>query len=276
MAIKRILVALGGSEYMDVAMRDACDIARRHDGELYGLALGDDAISDQLQATPMGGGAAAKELRESREESIESGMRDAIARFNEVCAAEGIKGQVVEAHGEAIDVIVEQLKLMDLGIFGIRRAFDYGAGTHPDDFLAQVAKAARRPILAVATPAKPIKRVLVAYDGSLPAADALRSFAVLNAFDPEIIRVISCNDGGVDADNQVDEAIGYLESHGYTAEGRSLEGSPATAILEHATSFSADIIVMGVVGRSGFMKLVVGDTAAQVLAKSEIPLYLHY
>ena len=194
MAIKRILVALGGSEYMDVAMRDACEIARRHDGELYGLALGDEAISNQLQATPMGGGVAAKELRESREESIESGMHDAIARFNEVCAAEGIEGHVIEAHGEAIGVIVEQLKLMDLGIFGIRRTFDYGAGTHPDDFLAQVAKAARRPILAVATPAKPIKRVLVAYDGSLPAADALRSFAVLHAFDPEIIRVVTCKD----------------------------------------------------------------------------------
>ena len=36
------------------------------------------------------------------------------------------------------------------------------------------------------------------------------------------------------------------------------------------------MVVMGVVGRSGFMKLVVGDTAATVLAKSEIPLYLHY
>ena len=239
MAIKRILVALGGSEYMDVAMRDACEIARRHDGELYGLALGDEAISNQLQATPMGGGVAAKELRESREESIESGMHDAIARFNEVCAAEGIEGHVIEAHGEAIGVIVEQLKLMDLGIFGIRRTFDYGAGTHPDDFLAQVAKAARRPILAVATPAKPIKRVLVAYDGSLPAADALRSFAVLHAFDPEIIRVVTCKDGAIDADAQVNDAISYLESHGYTAEGGTMDGIPATVILQHASSFKA-------------------------------------
>ena len=261
---------------MDVAMREACEIALRHNCILHGLAINDETLADPLQATPMGGGAAAKELRETREASIESGMHEAIQRFEEICKAQGVQGHPIEAHGSATEVIPEAMKLMDLGIFGIRKVFDYGAVNHADDFLAQVVKETRRPILAIPAPAQPIERVLVAYDGSLPSADALRSFAVLHAFNPKTIRVVTCRDGDVDADSQVEEAIDYLESHGYSAEGRSLDGPASSEILSHAEAFKADLIVHGVVGRSGFMKLLVGDTAATLLAKSHIPLYLHY
>ena len=273
MALKRIMVALGGSEYMEVAMKTACSIAARHGGELYGVALRDATLVDPHDPTPIGGAAAAADARGEREESVAFGMHEALTRFDDLCTERNIPHQSVELDGDAVEQLTEEMRLMDLGIFGIRHSFDYGAVSHPDDFLAHVARASRRPILALPTPAKPIKRALVAYDGSLPAADALRSFAVLHAFDIEHVRVVASNDHGIDAKTAIDEARAYLTAHGLNNDGQELSGTPAPAILEHARAWEADLIVLGSVGRGSFMKLVMGDTASALLAESAIPLF---
>ncbi len=276
MSLRRITVALGGSEYMDAAMAEAIDIAKRNGAELVGLAVMDLTLVDPVQAAPIGGGAAAAELREQREEMVRKGMRDAVAEFTKVCEAAGLPFRTIEADGDAQEAITEAMRLSDLGIVGIRHAFDYGTVAHDDAFLARVARASNRPIIAMTTPARPIRRVLVAYDGSQVSADALRSFGVLNAFDPTLVRVVSCIEGGdtEETDRRLAEARGYLELHGYTVETVALDGHPSTAILEHARVFEADVVIMGAVGRRGLSKLLAGDTASSMLATSDIPLFL--
>jgi nucleotide-binding universal stress UspA family protein len=276
MSLRRVTVALGGSEYMAPAMAEACDIAKRNGAELVGLAVMDLTLVDPVQAAPIGGGAAAAELREQREAMVRAGMRDAIAEFTKVCEAAGLPFRVIEAEGDAQEAITDAMKLSDLGIVGIRHAFDYGTVSHDDAFLARVARASNRPIIAMTTPARAIRRILVAYDGSQVSADALRSFGVLNAFDPQVVRVVSCIEGSdTDAtDRQLADARGYLELHGYTVETVALDGHPSTAILEHARAFEADVVVMGAVGRRGLSKLLAGDTASSMLAASDIPLFL--
>lgn len=274
MALKRIMVALGGSEYMDVAMEAACSIVKRHGGEVHGVALRDETLVDPHEATPIGGGAAAADARGDREESVAFGIHDAILRFESLCEEEGIAHTIAELSGDAVETLAEELRLMDLGIFGIRHAFDYGAVAHDDDFLARVAKASRRPILAMPKSARPIRRIVVAYDGSIPAADALRSFAVLHAFDVEHVRIVASDDHGLDAAAAIAEASAYLKAHGMPHDGSVLTGAAAPAILDHASGYNADLIVLGAVGRRGFLKLVMGDTATAVLADSSVPLFL--
>ena len=70
------------------------------------------------------------------------------------------------------------------------------------------------------------------------------------------------------------EGRAYLELHGYTVETLGLDGGPAEAILEHATSSEADLVVMGAVGRRGLSRLLAGDTASRMLEKSTLPLFL--
>ena len=83
-------------------------------------------------------------------------------------------------------------------------------------------------------------------------------------------------DSDIDGDATMQEAVDYLTAHGYSAHGIVVEGSPAVAIPDQAAEFSADMIVMGAVGRSGIMKMLIGDTAGALLASSETPLYLRY
>ena len=274
MALKRVLVALGGSEYMESAMAEAVQIARRNGAELVGLAVMDETLVDPVQAAPIGGGSAAADLREERRRKVTEGIDAAIAKFEAVLAESGLPGRAVRMDGDAQESLVEAMKLADLSIIGIRHAFDYGTIDHAEDFLARVARASNRPIIAMPEGARPVSRVLVAYDGSLVSGDALRSFATLRAFDPSLVRLVCCREDGSDLDGILAEGRAYLELHGYTVETVVLDGHPTTAILEHADSMEADLVVMGAVGRRGLSRLLAGDTASTMLANSAVPLFL--
>ena len=274
MALKRVLVALGGSRYMDSAMAEAIQIARRNRAEIIGLAVMDETLVDPAQAAPIGGAAAAADLREERRKGVSDGIDESIQRFEKVLADSGLPGRAERVEGDAQEAMVEATKLADLSIIGIRHAFDYGTVNHADDFLARVANASNRPIIAMPEGVRPVSKVLVAYDGSMASANALRSFAILRAFDPSLVRVVFCREEESDHDAILAEGRGYLELHGYTVQTDVLEGPPSSAILEDAMAVEADLVVMGAVGRRGLSRLLAGDTAGSLLETSSVPLFL--
>lgn len=53
-----------------------------------------------------------------------------------------------------------------------------------------------------------------------------------------------------------------------------LEGNSADAILEFATSWNADLIVMGTHSRSGLANLLMGSNAVEVVKHAEIPILI--
>lgn len=274
MALKRVIVALGGSEYMDAAVTEACQIAARNGAEILGIAVLDETLVDPAEPSPMGAGSAAADLRAERREKVETGMSESIARFESMVGSAGIPHRTQRLIGDAQEALTDALRLADLAIVGIRHAFDYGTIAHPDDFLGRVARASGRPILAMTSPARKINRVLVAYDGSAASADALRAFAVLNAFAPAVVRVAHCAESGTDSEHLLEDGMSYLRLHGHTVEGCVLDGDPPTALLENAESWNADMLVMGAVGRRGLSRLLLGDTASSMLQRSEIPLLI--
>ena len=274
MALKRVIVALGGSEYMEAAVAEACQIAARNGAEIVGIAVLDETLVDPAEPSPMGAGAAAADLRSERQRKVETGMSDAIDRFESMVEAAGIPHRTQKVVGDAQEALAGALRLADLAIVGIRHAFDYGTIAHPDDFLGRVARASGRPILAMTSPARRIDRVLVAYDGSAASADALRAFAVLNAFGPSVVRVVNCSDERSASEDLLEDGMSYLRLHGHTVEGLVLDGEPSVALLEHAEAWSADLLVMGAVGRRGLSRLLLGDTASSMLARSDIPLLI--
>jgi len=64
--IKRILVGLGDVEHSAIAVRQAVELCRRHGAELTAVTVVDHRRLDNVGPVPIGGGAAARELREFR------------------------------------------------------------------------------------------------------------------------------------------------------------------------------------------------------------------
>jgi nucleotide-binding universal stress UspA family protein len=78
-----------------------------------------------------------------------------------------------------------------------------------------------------------------------------------------------------DATSLVDAAVGQLQDAGVKVSGETragLAGETAKAIVDEASRFGADLIVMGSRGRSDFQALLVGSVAHKVLHFAHCPV----
>ena len=71
-----------------------------------------------------------------------------------------------------------------------------------------------------------------------------------------------------------EEVTRAASQDGIPAGGEVLEGSPASAILEAADRFGADLVVMGTHGRSSLGALLLGSTAQAVVHRAKVPVLL--
>ena len=75
-------------------------------------------------------------------------------------------------------------------------------------------------------------------------------------------------DVGPDLDRLVDRA----RAQGVSAEWRFVAGVPHREIVRCSNEWSADIIVMGTMGRTGLAHVVMGSTAERVVRKASCPV----
>ena len=78
----------------------------------------------------------------------------------------------------------------------------------------------------------------------------------------------------VRAQDYVNEQVHALKEAGLTAEGVSVLGHPAEAILSYAYEQKADLIVMATHGRSGLGRWAFGSVADRVLRAADVPMLL--
>jgi nucleotide-binding universal stress UspA family protein len=63
-----------------------------------------------------------------------------------------------------------------------------------------------------------------------------------------------------------------LQADGIDASTKLMEGMPAQAIVDHASEISAEMIVMGTHGHSGFKRFLLGSTAERVVRMATVPV----
>jgi nucleotide-binding universal stress UspA family protein len=91
--------------------------------------------------------------------------------------------------------------------------------------------------------------------------------------DPVVFEPIVLSDA--DRDHLLAETKAFVRPEGaqaVTIDAVVREGSPATEILDQATSMNADLLVIGTHGRSGFERLLLGSVAGRVLRRALCPV----
>jgi len=271
---KRILVALSGTPLTGSAVQHALELAKTHDAEITGVTDIDLAKVASVGPIPMGAGAAATELVEHRLQITEQHVTDSIERFESACAEAGVSCSVVRETGDPYEKLISLWRYHDFTVAGLRGLFEYGIFHNPDDVLIQLIAKGVRPILAVAREYRPIRRVLVAYSGSMESAKALKQFVQLRLWPDVTLKIVCFDRGHEKTDSLLDDAAGYCRLHGYEAEVQHLEGSPTKHLLEHAGQCTADLIVMGSSSRARIFQHLLGDTTLHAVRHAEIPLFL--
>ena len=141
-------------------------------------------------------------------------------------------------------------------------------------------------------------RVLIAYDGSAGAEQSLRladsidwpagsTIRIASVIEPMLSFVGAQMAGGfdipppeVDAEmtayqqEQLTKAAQSLRSDDRTVEGIVLRGRPATALVDEATRFGADLVMGGSRGHGTISRLLLGSVSAEVVDRASCPVLI--
>jgi nucleotide-binding universal stress UspA family protein len=246
-----ILVPLSGRESGWYALEQAVLVAQREKGRLFGLHVLPPFLNEESPAV--------KEIQ---------------TEYDRRCQASAVSGSLVFAYGDISQNIIERARWVDLVIINL----DYPPSTQPfttlQHGLRNLIQRCPRPILAVKNKVSPLRKVLLAFDGSPKAREALFVAAYLCGQWNLPLVVVSVLESGRVGPAELDEARRYLASYELQATFIQLEGPNDQVILQAIAETNCDILLMGGYGRGPFLDVILGSTVNRVLNEISIPVLI--
>lgn len=273
--IRRILIPLDPSRYTQTAIRYACEIAKLQNSEIMGMvALNIPEIEKSIGPVPAGGLYWADKLEHSRIETTKRHIEALLEKFKNICEVAGVKHSEAELQGSPSELIMYQSIFYDLVVMGIRTYYYYKKAEDPGVSLEKILLHTITPILAVPKNYVPIKKVVIAFDGSLPAARALQRFSHLAvAKDFEILLLIA-NPNKEDAEYYLRQAGEYLRAHGLTNVKTEWTREPIIAAMQDRFLDYADMVVIGLHSKSVIKNFFVGSLTKYLIETAQKPLLI--
>lgn len=274
--IKRVLVGLGTSQTAGAVAQHAIEIARACGAHLSGLAVTDPLRLDWTGPKPIGVGVeqAAADLRSQRHARAAAEIASAKEQFSTSCMAAGVSHDIDDEVGDPFEIAVDLVRYHDMCVFGLRGLFEHGVVPEPRDALERLVGDGVRPILAVPETHRAIRRVLIAYSGSLESAKTFKHFVQSGIYAEAAIRVVCWNDDPAVAARRVSRAAAYIRAHGRSVDTDTPGGDPGRELLPYAGAWNADLVVAGNSAKSLVMRRLFGETALHLIRESPLPLYL--
>lgn len=272
--LKRVLLALSGSECTPIAVRRAVELAVRHGASITAVTVIDIERLGAVGPVPLGGGSAARNLARHRVAVTQEHVEEEIARFEQACRDASVYYVVDRETGDPFELLLGLWRYHDLTIIGMRGLFEYGVVHNPDDQVLKLIRRGVRPIIGVSSEFHEVTRVMVAYDGSPAAAVAIKRFAQLQMWPEAAVKIVCFAFEEAKATSLLTDASEYLRAHGYQPEAESMPGRPKAGLVAHAKEWDADLVVMGATYRSRIAKLFLGPTPLEVLMHAGLPLFL--
>jgi len=199
-----------------------------------------------------------------------------LAAAEQRCRDAHVVCETAHETGNLVHVMLAYEKRADLIVLGQR-------GEHApwlDDMLGssveRMVRASIKPCLVTPEKFQPVKRMVIAYDGSVESNKALHSgidLAPSLAVDVAIITV--CQRDTDEATSKIlNEAVQVAQDHGLKPHGQLAHGNAETEILKKCEETGATLIVMGAYGHTRIRELILGSTTSHVLRKAHVPVLL--
>lgn len=244
-----ILVAVDGGEGGWRALDGAIAVARREGARLHGLHV---APPDTAEA--------------------EATQREFLRR----CAAAGVPGKLAVDSGEIQRALHERAWLVDLVVLSLSHPPADSPSARLGSGLATLIRRSPRPVLAVPadTPASDLDRILLAYDGSEKAEEALFAATYLAGRWNAPLDVVTVVDAGLDSAETLARAGAYAEDCGVQPTLVGGRGPAADAILTAAAERGSSLLVMGSYGRGPLLEVALGSAVDGVLRRTRAPVLI--
>ncbi|MDA7967108.1 universal stress protein [Ruegeria sp.] len=272
MPIRNILVAIDGTPSSETALASAVAMQQAYDAHLTGyvatfenLRAGDDnswlpsAIRNMLARNTA-------EVIEAIEAKFSSATRHLVQE----------KIHLIERQHANDTSVAEASRFFDVTLVGIPETGGHRTALHPD----RIALLSGRPVMAFPHGFQTTgvsRRVMVAWDGSRAAARSLSS-AIRLLETKETVTLVTVGgppQAGIEASGLDPQTS--LKRQGIAADWITVERSRqgiAHTILEQAERLQAELLIMGAFEHSKFREDLFGGVTNDVMAKTNIPIFL--
>ncbi len=207
-------------------------------------------------------------------ESLNESSQAARSEFNQILTHAGASGSLAVVSGEIAAQIVESAILADLVILNVAHPTGPSLADRYTSGLHTIIMRCPRPVLAVPGMTSPLNRLLLAYDGSPRAREALFVATFFAGKWHTPLFVVSVSDDRPLSNHLLDEASLYLNERDIDATYLTRRGDPGEQILDTAKSTASNLILMGGYGTSPVIEIVLGSTVDHVLRETEIPVLI--
>ncbi len=276
--IKRLLVGVAGTPALAAKIDYSLALAQSHGAEISILSVVDRSRLAAVGPVPIGAGMYAENLRQGRIERSHKLDEEAIQRFETACADAKVSLKTLRSESDPLDEVAAAWRYHDLCLLGLRGWFDHDVMPDPEDVLQQLIARSVRPILAVPEEMRPIRKALIAYNGSLESAKTMKQFVQMRLW-PDVALHLACvgdPKSGEIAPAMLQDASDYCRLHGYETTVAQSSGKAAEALLEEARASGADIIVLGSSHRRVLLNRRFGRNALALIKSADIPLFLSH
>ncbi|HEY0276395.1 MAG TPA: universal stress protein [Paenirhodobacter sp.] len=182
------------------------------------------------------------------------------------------------AHGDLLAELSVHEVGAELVLVGKRgEAADYAIG-HLGSNLERIARTAKRPMMVTSRAFQPVRKVLVALDGS-PTALKIADYIARSPLFPGLtltLAHVGAPAGAASAEvaRHMTDAQAMLLGGGLTADVRMLPGDPVGTLGRLVANEDFDMLVMGVFGHSRIRSLLIGSTTAAMIHACKVPVLL--
>ncbi|MGD9883040.1 MAG: universal stress protein [Reyranella sp.] len=197
--------------------------------------------------------------------------------FEQSCAAASVEVRCQTIDGDIRAELIHAIETSDMMVTGLDTEFHLEPSDDVSPLVEHIVARGCRPVLVTGPEAPEDGPVVVAYDGSVPAAKALQLAVLLGIFGSSPARVVSVYPGD-QAFEAATRARDYLVLHGITADIEAVTSTdhPADVLRAHASAVHARLLVMGAFGHRGLQEILFGSSTRRLLHGLTVPLFIYH
>ena len=264
--MKNILLLVHDDKGQEARVQGALDLARGLSGHIRCLDVTPIYVfPGDLEGAAAGQLVAAERVNETRNHAV----------LETRLANEALPWDWADALGDMANCLVGQARLADVIVVNCTREGWLNGDRR--SIVTSVVTQANCPVVAIPDAAKGIAlggAALVCWDGSQPAANALRAAIPMLKLGGAV-HVVTVGD--IEDGPSAREAATYLSRHDIHAEVREIAGGAAEAdacLLDLGQSLRADYCVMGAYGHGRMNEALFGGVTRRMIQAAQLPLVL--
>ena len=177
-------------------------------------------------------------------------------------------------HGDIVETVADVEADARVILIGKRgEAADFAKG-HLGSNLERIVRASHKPVFVASRAFRPIRKVLVAYDGGASAMKAVDHIARSPLFQGLDVHVVTVGAATPEATKGLADASARLKAAGIAADSSVLPGQPETVLGQLVEESDCDMLVMGAYGHSRIRSLIIGSTTTAMIRSCKVPVVL--